>query len=182
MIRTARLAVLSTLALGLAVGLGAQTASAATAFANLYMATPTGRGVAVGSAIFTDTGNGAHIRLNLHGLPPGEHGFHVHSHGSCDPSMKDGQMVMAGAAGGHYDPDIFDRHQGPAGRGHLGDLPFLTVGPDGSDNETLDAPRIRDVAGLKGHTLMIHEGGDNYADTPAPLGGGGPRMACGLIQ
>jgi len=23
---------------------------------------------------------------------------------------------------------------------------------------------------------------DNYADEPAPLGGGGPRIACGVIQ
>ena len=28
---------------------------------------------------------------------------------------------------------------------------------------------------------MIHEGGDNYSDTPKPLGGGGARMACGVI-
>nr|MBP8027895.1 superoxide dismutase [Acinetobacter sp.] len=25
-------------------------------------------------------------------------------------------------------------------------------------------------------------GGDNYADQPKPLGGGGERIACGLIQ
>lgn len=29
---------------------------------------------------------------------------------------------------------------------------------------------------------MIHAGGDNYADQPAPLGGGGPRLACGVIE
>jgi Cu-Zn family superoxide dismutase len=29
---------------------------------------------------------------------------------------------------------------------------------------------------------MIHAGGDNYADAPAPLGGGGPRIVCGLIE
>jgi hypothetical protein len=28
---------------------------------------------------------------------------------------------------------------------------------------------------------MIHEGGDNYADAPKPLGGGGARIACGVI-
>jgi Cu-Zn family superoxide dismutase len=28
---------------------------------------------------------------------------------------------------------------------------------------------------------MIHAGGDNYADQPAPLGGGGARIACGVI-
>jgi Cu-Zn family superoxide dismutase len=29
---------------------------------------------------------------------------------------------------------------------------------------------------------MIHVGGDNYADHPMPLGGGGARMACGVIK
>jgi Cu-Zn family superoxide dismutase len=28
---------------------------------------------------------------------------------------------------------------------------------------------------------MIHEGGDNYSDQPKPLGGGGARIACGVI-
>jgi Cu-Zn family superoxide dismutase len=96
--------------------------------------------------------------------------------------MKDGQPVMAGKAGGHYDPDLTGQHEGPAGRGHMGDLPLLTVGGDGADSETLVAPRIRDVNSLRGRSLMIHAGGDNYADAPAPLGGGGPRLACGLIQ
>ena len=29
---------------------------------------------------------------------------------------------------------------------------------------------------------MIHVGGDNHSDHPAALGGGGPRMACGVIK
>jgi Cu-Zn family superoxide dismutase len=28
---------------------------------------------------------------------------------------------------------------------------------------------------------MLHAGGDNYADQPAALGGGGGRMACGIV-
>jgi Cu-Zn family superoxide dismutase len=29
---------------------------------------------------------------------------------------------------------------------------------------------------------MVHAGGDNYADQPEPLGGGGPRVACGVVK
>jgi Cu-Zn family superoxide dismutase len=29
---------------------------------------------------------------------------------------------------------------------------------------------------------MVHAGGDNYSDQPKPLGGGGDRIACGLIR
>ena len=28
----------------------------------------------------------------------------------------------------------------------------------------------------------VHAGGDNYSDQPAPLGGGGARIACGVIK
>ena len=29
--------------------------------------------------------------------------------------------------------------------------------------------------------LVIHEGGDNFSDQPKPDGGGGTRIACGVI-
>lgn len=29
---------------------------------------------------------------------------------------------------------------------------------------------------------MIHAGSDNHADHPQPLGGGGARVACGVIK
>jgi Cu-Zn family superoxide dismutase len=35
---------------------------------------------------------------------------------------------------------------------------------------------------LHNKSLILHEGGDNYADFPAKLGGGGARMACGVIH
>jgi len=38
------------------------------------------------------------------------------------------------------------------------------------------------LAELKDRALMVHVGGDNHADHPAPLGGGGVRMMCGVIQ
>jgi superoxide dismutase, Cu-Zn family len=29
---------------------------------------------------------------------------------------------------------------------------------------------------------MVHAGGDNFSDQPEPLGGGGGRIACGIIK
>jgi Cu-Zn family superoxide dismutase len=29
---------------------------------------------------------------------------------------------------------------------------------------------------------MIHAGGDNYSDHPEKLGGGGARIACGVVK
>ena len=142
----------------------------------------------VGEAVGTVTisggdGSGAVFATDLRGLPAGEHGFHVHANADCGPGPNDqGQVVAGGAAGGHWDPDATRQHRGPEGGGHLGDLPALTVAADGTARERLAVPRITDLGRLKGHGLMIHAGGDNYADQPQPLGGGGGRVACGVIQ
>ena len=94
---------------------------------------------------------------------------------------KDGKIGHALAAGGHFDPDKTGKHLGPGGGGHKGDLPVLTVNGDGIDKETLLVKGVS-AADFKNHSVMIHDGGDNYADTPAPLGGGGGRIACGVIK
>ncbi|MDH3563904.1 MAG: superoxide dismutase family protein, partial [Gammaproteobacteria bacterium] len=57
----------------------------------------------------------------------------------------------------------------------------LKVGASGNVKSKVTAPRLK-VADLKGRSLMIHEGGDNYSDNPKPLGGGGVRIACGVVK
>ena len=139
-----------------------------------------GVGAAIGSVLLVDTDKGLSVRPKLKNLTPGQHGFHVHEHPNCGPKDKDGKPVAGFAAGGHYDPHTSGKHTGPHGGGHLGDLPALEVAADGSAAKEVLAPRLK-VADIKGRALIIHEGGDNYADTPKPLGGGGGRVACGLI-
>jgi len=91
-------------------------------------------------------------------------------------------MTAGMAAGGHFDPANTKKHLGPdAMGGHKGDLPVLKVAADGTATGLLLAPHLK-LADLAGHALMIHAGGDNYADQPKPLGGGGARIACGVIQ
>ena len=149
----------------------------------MAMATATGKGPDVGSVTLSDGAGGVVFKLDLHGLPPGEHGFHAHQNPSCDAATgADGKATPAGGAGAHLDPAKTGVHAGPAGEGHLGDLPKVTVGADGAAKVTLTAPRLKKVADLKGHALMLHAGGDNYSDQPAPLGGGGARMACGVVS
>jgi Cu-Zn family superoxide dismutase len=119
---------------------------------------------------------------NLTDLPPGLHGLHVHQNPSCDAREVEGKQVAGLAAGGHWDPAQTNRHAGPYGDGHLGDLPALAVGIDGRTNYPVLAPRLKLLQELQGHSLMIHLGGDNHQDHPAPLGGGGARLACGVIR
>ena len=140
-----------------------------------------GVGQAVGAVAVSETAYGLVFTPSLSGLPPGLHGFHVHENHSCAPKEKDGKMVAALDAGGHYDPMATKHHGMPWGDGHLGDLPALYVDPQGNATNPVLAPRLK-MADLKARSLMIHMAGDNHSDHPAPLGGGGARVACGVIE
>ena len=171
---------------------GAQTSVPATAptpapsggklQAPMTLVTAGGTGKMIGTVTITESPNGLVFTPNLTDLPAGPHGYHVHETGSCAANQKDGKKMAAGAAGGHYDPNGTKQHLGPTGNGHMGDLPPLVVGGDGRASVAVTAPRLTRLAEVKGKALMIHAGGDNYADKPQPLGGGGERIACGVIE
>ena len=165
------------LALALAAQVQAQTVSVP-----IYMVDAAGSAKSLGVITITSTADGVMFAPKLDGLPPGAHGFHVHEKASCDPGIdpKTGKVMPAQAAGGHLDPDKTGHHEGPSGAGHLGDLPVLTADATGKVSAPVVAPRLK-MSDLSGHTLMIHAGGDNYSDSPKELGGGGARIACGVI-
>ena len=156
------------------------TALAAEITVPMNLAEKQGDGPALGTVRIVETPYGLAFYPALKGLPPGLHGFHVHEKPSCAPGESDGNTVPALAAGGHLDPLVSKHHGEPWGDGHLGDLPPLYVGADGSAVSPVLSPRLK-LADVRGHALMIHAGGDNHADHPAPLGGGGARVGCGVI-
>ncbi len=183
--RTALLA--CTIAAAIAANASAQTPTQAAMPGNklqapMTLVTAAGTGKMIGNVVITESSEGLVFTPNLTDLPAGPHGYHVHETGSCGVNEKDGKKVAAGAAGGHLDPSGTKQHMGPTGSGHLGDLPPLVVGGDGRATVPVTAPRMKSLADVKGKALMIHAGGDNYADKPKPLGGGGDRIACGVIQ
>lgn len=108
-------------------------------------------------------------------LAPGEHGFHIHETGSCEPDFS--------AAGDHFNPDGrghgFASEEGP----HAGDLPNIFVGADGSAEAHFFNSRITlddGPSGLfdqDGAAFIVHEKPDSYQ---AEAGAGG-RVACGAI-
>src|SRR5580704_19599654 len=132
-----------------------------------------GVGKKIGSIGLSDTKAGLRVTPRLTDLPPGERGFHVHVNPDCGAGGgPNGQPAAGMAAGGHYDPANTSKHLGPQGEGHKGDMPVLTVDAGGKATKAVVAPHLM-VADVKGHAVMIHAGGDNYSDQPAPLGGGG---------
>lgn len=140
-----------------------------------------GVGNSIGTVKATAGPYGTVFTPDLKNLIPGLHGFHVHQNPDCSPGEKGGKKVSGLAAGGHYDPSGAGRHEGPYGNGHLGDLPALYVDTKGQASHPVLAPRLK-LSDLKGRSLMIHAGGDNYSDNPKKLGGGGARMACGVVK
>ncbi|MCB8889063.1 MULTISPECIES: superoxide dismutase family protein [Halomonadaceae] len=147
---------------------------------NMHDVTADGVGEAMGTVtIESSEFGGVMLTPSVTGLEPGIYGFHLHQNPSCEPAEDDdGEMAAAQAAGGHYDPEGTETHQGPYGEGHLGDLPVLTVNEDGEANLPVLAPRLS-MEDMTDRALIIHEGGDTYADEPH-LGGGGARMLCGV--
>jgi len=139
-----------------------------------------GIGKEIGTIRAVDRKNGLRIVPRLSGLAPGPHGFHVHQNPSCGNKGAGGKMGAGLAAGGHFDPAKTGHHEGPQGQGHHGDLPVLMVDAKGFARKPMTVPRLK-VADLWGRAIVIHAAGDNYADQPSALGGGGARVACARI-
>ena len=166
------------LALALA---GASFAAHADLVVPMNIVDENGIGAAIGTVTVSESAYGLVFTPALSQLPPGLHGFHVHEKPSCAPAESNGAMVPALGAGGHLDPQGTKKHGTPWGDGHRGDLPPLFVDAEGSATQPVLAPRLK-PADIANRSLMIHAGGDNHSDHPAPLGGGGARMVCGVIK
>jgi Cu-Zn family superoxide dismutase len=162
-------------------GLVAPAYAAKSIKVTMNLVTADGVGKSVGTITIKEGKDGVTIEPKLKDLPPGEHGFHVHEKPSCDPADKDGKKTAAQAAGAHYDPEATKAHKGPGGGGHKGDLPKLVVSDKGEAKDKLEVKGLK-LADFEGRALMIHAGGDNYSDTPKPLGGGGDRIVCGVAK
>jgi Cu-Zn family superoxide dismutase len=146
----------------------------------MYSISDKGAGAKIGTIELKQTPMGLMLLPDLKTLPPGARGFHVHEKGNCGPATKDGKSVAGLSAGPHFDPDGHGKHLGPKGQGHRGDLETLTVAADGTAKFSILSNRLK-LKDIAGRSLIIHAGGDNYSDAPEPLGGGGARIACGVV-
>jgi len=169
-----RIAIMTGLA-GLLLASLALPAAAQTARANLKDA----NGKDVGSATLTQTPGGVLIALTVKGLPAGEHAFHVHAVGKCEPPFT--------SAGGHFNPGN-KKHGLMAAEGHhAGDMPNLHIPPSGelmvevmNSDITLDKGKPNSVFDADGSALVIHANKDDYKTDPTGEAGG--RIACGVVE
>jgi len=136
-------------------------------------------GKEVGRANLTQTSSGVTISLDLTGVPPGEHAFHIHDTGKCEPPFT--------SAGGHFNPAGHKHGKMAEGGSHAGDMDNLTVPADGklqklvsNSQVTLDQGKPNSLFKPGGTALVIHAGADDYKSDPA--GNAGARIACGVIE
>jgi Cu-Zn family superoxide dismutase len=129
-----------------------------------------------GKATLTETAEGVKVALALEGLPPGEHGAHVHEKGDC--SAPDGS-----SAGGHFNP-ASNPHALPTGTPrHLGDLGNIAISPDGKGTLSIVVPGANlkegDPNSFLGKAIIVHEKQD---DGGQPTGNAGGRIGCAEIK
>jgi Cu-Zn family superoxide dismutase len=137
------------------------------------------QGKAVGTATITPGDGGVKISVSVSGVTPGLHGFHVHAVGKCEgPEFK--------SAGGHFNPATREHGLDNPKGSHAGDMPNLSVGPDGTGKgeflargATLE-PGAGSLFPDGGTALVLHAAPDDMKSDPA--GNAGARFACGVIE
>lgn len=129
-----------------------------------------------GIAHFTETATGLLVQVQLSGLEPGPHGFHVHEHGDC--------TNPAETAGDHFSPE--GRPHGspdsPPEARHAGDLGNAVADDAGHAELTLEVRglALRGERGIVGRSVIVHSGEDDF--TTQPDGDAGDPIACGVIE
>jgi len=135
-------------------------------------------GKEVGEANLTQVKLGVLIRLSVKGVEPGEHAFHVHAVGKCEPPFT--------SAGGHFNPASHKHGLEAAEGAHAGDMPNLHIPQSGelktevlNTMVTLVKGQPNSLFDADGSALVIHAKADDNKTDPA--GDAGDRIACGVV-
>lgn len=135
-------------------------------------------GAARGTVTFTESAKGIAVSARATGLPPGPAGIHVHAVGKCEgPTFA--------SAGPHWNPTMHQHGMENPSGAHMGDMPNIVVGADGSG--TLDfviaGAKLREgpnpLLDADGAAVVVHAAADDYKTDPS--GNSGARVACGVI-
>ena len=143
-----------------------------------------------GTIEFIQKNNEVVIKINITGLSPGKHGFHIHEAGDLTEQCQ--------SACSHFNPTN-KNHGGPKDKErHVGDLGNITANKWGIVKKTMKDSLIalRGKHSIIGRCVVIHEdkddlgkGGitrgkvtdDKLREESLKTGNAGKRIACGVI-
>jgi Cu-Zn family superoxide dismutase len=125
-----------------------------------------------GRVEFIERAGELEIVADFDGLPPGDHGFHVHEGSDC------------AEPGEHFAPDG-DPHGAPtdaADAHHAGDLGNVSADDVGRGQSTLrdDELSLQGEYGLVGRVVVVHSSADDLHSQPS--GNSGDPIACGIVE
>ena len=138
---------------------------------------PSSGQTAKGTVHLTDAGDGnVDVQVDLTGVPPGTHGFHIHEKGDCGNNGAN--------AGGHFNPTGMVHGAPDAVSHHAGDFGNVTADTSGevhtrftTHSVSLKSGEVNDPVGK---AVVLHEKADDLVSQPS--GNAGARIACGVIE
>ncbi|HLK04021.1 MAG TPA: superoxide dismutase family protein [Candidatus Acidoferrum sp.] len=158
-----------------AAGTAAQEAHSHSASKPVVAEFKNAEGQTVGTATLSSAEHGVKIKLDMKGLPAGEHSIHIHQVAKCEaPDFK--------SAGPHFSPAghmDHDHNSAPAG-----DIPDFTliIAADGTAHVSVVAPNVTlgddasSVFSNGGTSIVIHA-------VAVPGAAGSPaRIACAVVK
>jgi len=135
-------------------------------------------GAKIGTANLTGGPNGILVRVEImpRSLSSGWHGIHFHQIGDCS------DVGVFKKSGGHV--GLIEGGHGllnPVGP-EAGDIPNIFAHADGSAGYEIftDLITTEQLFDADGTALVIHANEDDHVSQP--IGGAGPRIACGVIK
>jgi len=119
------------------------------------------------------------IQVEITGLTPGKHGFHVHEKGDLSGGCL--------STGGHYNPDKLKHGARESAVRHVGDLGNVVADNNGivSTSYSDNLITLYGSRSIIGRAVVVHAAEDDLGITDHPdstkTGNAGGRVACGVI-
>ena len=114
------------------------------------------------------------VQVDLTGVPPGMHGFHIHEKGDCGDN--------GNAAGGHFNPATSEHGAPEMPPHHAGDWGNVTANESHEVHSKFNTRSVSVAAGATsavGHAIILHQNPDDLKTQPT--GNAGARIACGVV-
>jgi len=136
-------------------------------------------GKITGHVEFREQAGRVKITIDLQRVPPGKHGFHIHTTGD----LRDGCMSLCG----HYNPHHKSHGDKSSKERHVGDLGNIEADENGNVQQVMydSLVKISGKYSVIGRSVVIHEKKDDLGKgcnlESLITGNAGKRIACGVI-